>query len=91
MLPFTMFSWPQCSRHDVKIYEVQFTLIRFCCLPPGFFDVKGFLKLLCAYNLDSNSFGKMKKNIKAGADAINISNSGLLNPKKLGNFKNQML
>ncbi len=25
----------------------------------------------------------------AGADAINIS--GLLNPKKLGNFKNQML
>ncbi len=32
---------------------------------------------------------KMFVKMRTGADAINIS--GLLNPKKLGNFKNQML
>ncbi len=33
MLLFTMFSWQQCYHHDVTIYEVWFTLIRFSLLP----------------------------------------------------------
>ena len=34
ILPFTISSFQRCSRHDVKIYEVRFTLIRFCRPPP---------------------------------------------------------
>jgi hypothetical protein len=36
ILPFTISSFQRCSRHDVKIYEVRFTLIRFCRPPPYF-------------------------------------------------------
>jgi len=36
MLPFTNFSFPRCSRYEFKIYEVRFTLIRFCRPPPSY-------------------------------------------------------
>ena len=42
ILPFTISSFQRCSRHDVKIYEVRFTLIRFC-RPPPYFIKKLFL------------------------------------------------
>jgi len=47
----------------------------------------GFGKLIGGY--PKQVFLTLLAKSSAGADAINIS--GLLNPKKLGNFKNRML